>query len=542
MNSISVSVRWARILPLALPLLLCVLLLSALSVWEPYWQTNDDVGMAMRVEGFGSIAVPSRNLIFSNALWGAFIQCIPSIRGLLGYSLVTYLVLLAVALVACHFLIRRGMGPWAAVVAVFSVFFYPCVFPQFTVVSGLAGMAAVLALLDYRERRGNGELFLCFILALVSYLIRWNEFLFIVAVSIPLWLSLRILRDRAFLLLFLAITAASLAAIAFDRASYSDVSWAKYNAFNAVRVKLTDYGLADYLKTLPLHSSSELSVNDFDLLRNWFFVDDNLTSSRTMEALRQAVPGELSAPRSVGRGIESIRSAWQDPRAFPLALAGLVIGALLGSLRVWLCLFLFYAGLFYTGYIGRPGVFWAYYPALSACLLWMIAQASTLRGTRRWLAYIALCSLAASTFWQTVKQHQQIDGMVQDIRRDVKELGTDVIVTWGGYFPYEYVYSPFDRNLHNAGFRFYSLSSGTYAPTSLAYRLESEKPGWFVQRLLSSQGLDFSGYADRPIPAQGEYLRNYCMQRHQGELELKVVKNLGSIVVVNARCITGNKG
>lgn len=115
-------------------------------------------------------------------------------------------------------------------------------------------------------------------------------------------------------------------------------------------------------------------------------------------------------------------------------------------------------------------------------------------------------------------------------------------VTWGSSFPYEYVYSPLDRDLHNAGFRFYSLASGTYTPTSLAYRLESESPGWFVNRLLSAQGLDFAGYADRPFPAQGEFLRIYCVERHQGELELKIVRSLGSIVVVNARCVTSNKG
>ena len=51
-----------------------LLLAGLLTALVPYWESNDDVGMAMLAHGFGMAAQASPRLIFSNVVWGWLVR------------------------------------------------------------------------------------------------------------------------------------------------------------------------------------------------------------------------------------------------------------------------------------------------------------------------------------------------------------------------------------------------------------------------------------------------------------------------------------
>jgi hypothetical protein len=79
-------------------------------VFEPRWETNDDVGMSMVAHGYGISAISSPKLIFSNVLWGYLVRAIPEVNGTHGYSLATLGVLITVGAVVLSVLYRLGAG------------------------------------------------------------------------------------------------------------------------------------------------------------------------------------------------------------------------------------------------------------------------------------------------------------------------------------------------------------------------------------------------------------------------------------------------
>lgn len=46
------------------------LVYGAFTWFEPMYATNDDIGMAMRVHGFGQYAEASPYIVYSNIVWG----------------------------------------------------------------------------------------------------------------------------------------------------------------------------------------------------------------------------------------------------------------------------------------------------------------------------------------------------------------------------------------------------------------------------------------------------------------------------------------
>ncbi len=60
--------------------------------FEPMYGTNDDVGMAMRVHGFGQYAHASPFVVYSNVIWGWMLFHLPTLNHLYAYAWVTVLI------------------------------------------------------------------------------------------------------------------------------------------------------------------------------------------------------------------------------------------------------------------------------------------------------------------------------------------------------------------------------------------------------------------------------------------------------------------
>src|SRR5690242_5295495 len=146
------------------------------------WETNDDPGMAMAAHGYGLAAIGTPNLVYSNVLWGHLVRAIPSLGGVLGYSLAALAALFAAGWTLLH-ATRRAGAPWYAAIAGVYVVVIPAVLaPQFTLTAGLLTAAAVMAARDYARRRDPAWLVGAVALGLAGFLVRYEEFLLVLAV------------------------------------------------------------------------------------------------------------------------------------------------------------------------------------------------------------------------------------------------------------------------------------------------------------------------------------------------------------------------
>src|ERR1700692_3310714 len=141
-------------------------------IFNPRWETNDDVAMSMVAHGYGGAAYGSPRLIFSNVLWGAAVRSLPSIDGLLGYSIATLLSLTLAGAATLYFLLRMGAGYVVGLLVLALIFARPVLFPQFTITAGLLACAAVLGLCAYDRDRSLFGLIAAFCLGFLAYLIR----------------------------------------------------------------------------------------------------------------------------------------------------------------------------------------------------------------------------------------------------------------------------------------------------------------------------------------------------------------------------------
>ena len=146
MNARHLHQNWLLALPFFLVVTLCLL-------FESSWMTNDDVAMSMIAHGYGGIAEASSKLIFSNILWGEFIQSLPTIGGLYGYSLATLLVVTLSGVCFVAVLKANQQSAFTVSLLLIIIMVQAVLFPQFTVTAGLITVASITLLHHYSKKQ-----------------------------------------------------------------------------------------------------------------------------------------------------------------------------------------------------------------------------------------------------------------------------------------------------------------------------------------------------------------------------------------------------
>jgi hypothetical protein len=324
--------------------------------FPPKWETNDDVGMSMIAHGYGIATVGSVNILFSNVLWGFIVRLIPEINGVQGYSVATLGILVTVGGIVIWSLVRRGVGHVACLSVLTLILTGPVVFPQFTINAGLLFIGAILCWHMYLQEHGQRALFAGCILAYLSFLVRWPEFLLVFIVALPLlpWRALLLQRPGKYAILALVISIAISAVI--DNQAYRSDEWKSFNELNPARAAFTDYGAGKILKNRSeILEHNGFSSNDIDLISGWFFVDANIANPEALQSMLSEI-GPLSAQgNSLTNALAGLQ-AMLHPRLLASLLAALTLAFLIPNLKLatsWgLCVLVVFA----LGLIGRPAI------------------------------------------------------------------------------------------------------------------------------------------------------------------------------------------
>jgi hypothetical protein len=514
-------------------ILTTALILSLCLAFDPCWSTNDDVAMSMIAHGYGLASYGSPNLVFSNVVWGYVVRTIPSINGVIGYSLATMAVLLVFGWATMYFLIRLGLGYLIGLLAVALLIAQPTLIVQFTVNAGLLTVAAVIGWQVYARLGGVGTLVVACLLAFVGYLIRSQEFLLVLGVALP-FLPWRALRERrqmqiAFLLLGLAIAAAA----AFDRWSYSGPEWQQFLQFNSTRIPFTDYGVGEHLKQHPeilaRHGNSQ---NDIDLVGGWFSIDPKVATPESLKAM-QAELGPLPMQEgSVQSGFTAIQALF-DPMLLTLFLSALFLFVLMPRWPVALGWMFCLAALFAMGVMGRPGIMRVYVPLISLLLLAPLVIGKYREGTRRRLATLTLLIACIGNAYWLIPTSLVYKQWTRQAQKDIRGLSTGLFVSWADDFPFELAFPLLANDLHARNIRFYALDSFTHAPFSVAYA-EQTAGGGMLGRLKTKTGIPLIA-----SPKRIELLRIYCKEHLNGQLQGAIMYQTSWITVHQVRCEAG---
>lgn len=499
-------------------------------LFEPQFNTNDDVVMQMAAHGFGVFEKSSPNLIFSNILWGKLVQVIPTINGVLGYSLATISTLFFVTW-ALTYVLKELTQSWSlSILAIALIMARAVLFPQFTINAGLLTVTAVCALILHIRRGDNFSLCLACIFAFIGYLVRVHEFFLVLVVALPLfpfrkiWNAKKCRHAILFVSLLIAVSEV------FNWASYQGQEWSQFKDNLISQQPYVNYGASEHLKKrLDITSKYGYSDNDLDLLSAWFYVDPQLANPKKLNAMTEAL-GPLGIQEgSIKKALQGLYTLTKKP-TLPLFVAAILLFFLYPKLPLVIAFVLLFGATYYLGLIGRPSILRVYYPLISLLVLapLIIPQQHKLR------KYIAIAILSVACVWNfsyLYKEQIITKNKIRQVQSDIKKLPPGMLFIWGGSFPFESAYPVLTNNSVANKLKFYSLGWNTLAPYSVSTNEEKNGDG-LIKKLLQSGGLLI--FADSQY--HGKLLATYCQEKFGGQFELTNYAKFESFTLLKVEC------
>jgi hypothetical protein len=448
------------------PIVSAILLpLTAVTLFSPFYQTNDDVTMRLLAEGhFVPGGKPVPFLLFINIVIGKMLAAAYALMpGVPWYDLVLGASLTAAA--AALVVVWIGSGErreilWTVILTVF--FLLPAfVSVQFSIVGltcSAAGIALLLhAALEPVPRRLHAIVGTA--LFVWGSLIRFEGAVLMAiegaVLALPLLFGARS-RWRALLLPACAAAVLMMSFFAADRVAYNrSGGWSRFHEFDNLRRRGVDYLVPEQITPsvlARLHAETGWSENDFLLFSGWYFTDPAVYS---MARARKAAEIFGSQMWTAAR----VNAAARDAGTFLIGmrwtflLLGLFVLARGPSFR--LSVYFFAATLMVVMLVGvvsvisktpPPRVYWPM--LILAATMLTIAARRVEPAPGRWMPAIAaiLGLFVAAHSLPTLHRTSEVRRVAAaNARRDVAELrriGARLFIIHGNAFPYEDYWQP----------------------------------------------------------------------------------------------------
>jgi hypothetical protein len=404
-------------------------------LFDPRWETNDDVGMSMVAHGYGIAAVGMPNLVFSNVVWGYLVRAIPQINGVLGYSIATIGVLVSVGMVTLHALRKLGFGWLVSLFALTLLLARPVLFPQFTINAGLLTVGAIVCWHIYVQKKNRRALLTGCLLAFCGYIVRSHEFLLVLLIALPLLPWVKLARDRTAQASALALLLAIGVSAFVDYQAYRSDDWQAFNELNLARAPITDFGAGVLLQNHPeILARYGFTQDDISLLSTWFFVDPKIAAPASLNAMVKELGPRRTQSDSFMNGWIGIKTL-AHPVLPPGFLAALLLLLALPNRKLVATWAFCLSGIFALGMLGRPGILRVYIPLMSLLLIAPFLQMT--QGVLRQSLAQGVIVLAAVFNTTAVFSESRAAQLVSDqIRRDLRGFPEEPVVVWGGRFPF----------------------------------------------------------------------------------------------------------
>lgn len=499
------------------------------SLYQPIFETNDDVAMSMIAHGYGLAFLPSPNIMFSNVIYGWIVMHLPVIGKIYPYSYMTFFALAVVAWSLLYFLEILSVRRVYAVLFVLLILVRAVAMPQFTVNAGLLALAAITGFLTYQKTNKNFHLWLAMGLAFYSFLIRNQEFYFMILISSPLWINKTLLTHK-FIFVSLGFIALCVVAQYINWDAYSGTQFANYNALLKIRVPFNDFGAAAYFSTHPeLLTQYGYTVNDLELIKQFVFADNQITNPQRLGALLTHFKFNQYIYKNNGLALQAIKSIY-DP-SFKFLLATAVITTLLGNnkFKFILSWLLFIALVGFLGLMGRPSILRIYYPVIAMLAFLPIIYIQTYTKFFLILSSLVLLALTLSTNYLTNHQRMQTTRLA---RHDIHKLNSNTLYyIYAAALPYELIDLPLKPL--SPTYRLYAFGSSYYLPNTFSNHYAFSQRS-FNNMLENKRSFKF--ISRRAVGYNIAFINQYCQEHFHTTLNIIDTQMLNTFELYTIQC------
>jgi hypothetical protein len=508
-------------------------------VFNPGFQTNDDVVMAMRVHGFGQFVAPTPYIVYSNILWGLLLYILPSIAGYLAYAWMTVLILACCSWGITYFIVRSAIPLLFAVLLSTFVLINPLLHPQFTVTAGLCAVVSVLAVKRYLDCPSRWLLAVIVLGAIGAILIRVIMLPLVFVVAVPF-----IVKSYHSILSRTPLRSVVIGIVSFGFFSLVANWWAYqqspemalFHEQYRLYQPLFNNGAGQFFKQhATILSSSGYSPNDIYLMAQRFFVPGSLTDTIQLRRLMEqySVWGISSTTL---RGLLVRNFSIYTTQFFAVILSIIIVGMLwqrnaktlyaLGLLALVTVVIsvtgrIFFARVIFSMLVvilllmivhfdAKP---WKNIAVTITCSLWLL---------------VALTLQANSSFQSDSSFSKRSAALIDDLQK----MPTQSIVVWGALpFSYNHLYPLRAMRADVAPLEMHTLALATIQPQSVAY--EQRMQGFdFNTVLRSDEGVLISYF-----PFYRNRIKLYCHEHFGMKLQEDFFWKGKIINIQRIRCI-----
>ena len=502
--------------------------------FEPMYATNDDVGMAMRVHGFGQYAEASPFIVYSNVIWGWILFQLPSINHLYAYAWVTVLIMLAYTWGLTYFGLRSAAPAWLVLVLVVAVVVESLLFPQFTVHAILLSLVMVLAIRQYLVRPTPWLLVVVVVFGVTGMWVRTFGWLAVVMCVVP-WLPWRrFWADRRLRWVGVGLLGCMLGSLI--------INWWAYQLTPELRQFETLYRLyqpifnnnaALYFEQYPqVLATQGWYANDMQLIRSRFLIPGPLMDVEALRAIIAVLPrfDWAVAPVIITQNVRMLVAVapW-------LLCTGLGLVMMCRQPQSWAVFAALIVGVIGLGLLGRVAPGRVVYPLLvTGVFLVLVVIPTTTWAQHRWMQGVLVLCIALGMWHglpQITKRSQTYTAHGAALWYDLHEISIRPIVVWGGALEYEMVYPIRQLRDDVVHVPIYSLSLAAIQPTSVAY--EEVRRGFDIDAALRST----TGLAVIAQPFMLPWLEQYCRDHHAATMKSHPIWRGATIVVYQVTCV-----
>ncbi|MDR3205162.1 MAG: hypothetical protein LBV23_10580 [Deltaproteobacteria bacterium] len=508
-----------------------ILLILFFFIFNPTWDSNDDLMMSMLAHGYGIAAKGTPNIVYSNIIWGYFIRLLPSINTIFGYTIATIFTLYIFILLIFIILSKLHIKIYESLIIILLGLSYPIIFPQYTINAGIFAVIALFFLYFYLIEERLCYLFLFVLLAYFSFLIRYYECFFILILCLPVLTLKKILNDLYLLISIIFLIILFILSSYFNNLAYNKPEWEQFNSWNLVRIKITDYNKDILLKkNTKLLKEYGYSLNDISLIKNWFFVDSKITNTYKINKMISEISTINNLKISFFTGKESLRIIFNRHVKYQFLAAFLIflLHFNFKILKIWLFFILI---CFFIGFLGRPYVLRIYIPVVFLLLILPYLFKIKVNIVILFLIKSIILVLLINHLGIVLSASLNNRIIINKVNSDLRIFPKTTVVTWGAAFPFEMIYPLIKPSKEALKYRLYGLGVFTFNPNTVSY--EEQKAGTgLVNRLLTEKGVlmvaNSSHYA---------ILKTYCLERFNGILEELDSKKIGFETLSRQRCV-----
>lgn len=277
-----------------------VILLVLLLLFQPKYETNDDVGILCMVSGVKLEA--DAHLVYVNYILGKIlVWCYQICASLPWYALVQYGSLL-LAFTAVSYVCLNKCEDKSIICILVPILigfsFEAYIKLQYTKTAGILS-AAGLFLFCYAvnsEEKVKRRMICAIMLCSLGFMYRNVQFCaeaaLMSAIGIPILFECwKRIKEKNYKILINGITGCVLLMLVLgglfmaDKLAYQSEEWQKYLAYNTARTELYDYGFPDYKTHKKTYEKLQIDENAFKLYKQWNHEDSEKMSTEVMQSI-----------------------------------------------------------------------------------------------------------------------------------------------------------------------------------------------------------------------------------------------------------------